>query len=479
MEKPSSRRYRAQMTITQQPVSGPMEKDRYGGMSPWALAYPLKSKDCPCPVCGGHSVLDAKVDCGGSPALILTVGCGKCGDISLDAEVLKDGDVRLTVSSSGEEYEPSFEAAEARKDIENSEGEARISAEFRLGEALRTTMREHQSLELGMKIIGEAKELAQGSEAMRAIALDETAIVAGYWSDRMDFSHALSVYNDVKSLADGWNGGSAYMFRINRSLAQFMSMDMDGALRSAEKTAAKLDRLASKNALPKDDRLIRAKAYEALGHILTLSGNIQKGAKTTKSAVEEAAKILTESGDGEELLWFVQLSLGYGIAAARDGAPEKGVKALADAVRIAEKYRDQYPDAYVDAALKQAMLASAFGTAPKENILKDLNEAVSFLEKPAEDGSFNPKLVLAYLYRGAVKSGDPDNPDAEDLEKAYSLLWSMMKDCSVPFDTFSHVSASYLVYLEGTDKGKAEEVRSELRKMGLFESVDQTYGLKN
>ncbi len=456
-----------------------MEKDRYGGMSPWALAYPLKSKDCPCPACGGHSVLDAKVDCSSDPALILTVRCGKCGDTSLDAEVLEDGDVRLTVSSSEEEYEPSFEAAEARKDMENSEGEARISAEFRLEEALRTTMREHQSLELGMKIIGEAKELAQESEAMRTVALDETAVVAGYWSEKMDFPQALSVYNDVKNLADGWNSCSAYMFRINRSLAQLMTMDMDGALRSAEKTVAKLDRLASKNALPKDDPLIRAKAYEALGHFYTLSGNIKKGAKTTKTAVEEAAKILTESGDEDELLWFVQLSLGYGIAAARNDAPEKGAKAMADAVRIAEKYRDQCPDAYVDAALKQAMLTSSFETAPKEDIVKNLNEAISFLEKPAEDGSFNPKLILAYLYRGAVKSGDPDNPDGEDLEKAYSLLWSMMKDCSVPFSTFSLVSTSYLVYLEGADKGKAEEVRSELKKMGLFESVDQTYGLQD
>lgn len=36
------------------------------------------------------------------------------------------------------------------------------------------------------------------------------------------------------------------------------------------------------------------------------------------------------------------------------------------------------------------------------------------------------------------------------------------------------MSNSYLVYLEGTDRTRADEVREELRDMGLFVSMGQS-----
>ncbi len=104
----------------------------------------------------------------------------------------------------------------------------------------------------------------------------------------------------------------------------------------------------------------------------------------------------------------------------------------------------------------------------------DMDEAISILGRPDEEGRYEPLLPIAYFYRSTTGSNSKDELDGEDLAKAYSILRDGVMTGKVPDGVFSTVSNSYLVYLEGTDRTRADEVREELRDMGLFVSMGQS-----
>ena len=103
-----------------------------------------------------------------------------------------------------------------------------------------------------------------------------------------------------------------------------------------------------------------------------------------------------------------------------------------------------------------------------------MDEAISILGRPDEEGRYEPLLPIAYFYRSTTGSNSKDELDGEDLAKAYSILRDGVMTGKVPDGVFSTVSNSYLVYLEGTDRTRADEVREELRDMGLFVSMGQS-----
>lgn len=153
---------------------------------------------------------------------------------------------------------------------------------------------------------------------------------------------------------------------------------------------------------------------------------------------------------------------------------KRSMEALKNAVKTAKKYSDRYPNAYAESLLERAMFVIDSDMAVPPYLRGDMDEAISILGRPDEEGRYEPLLPIAYFYRSTTGSNSKDELDGEDLAKAYSILRDGVMTGKVPDGVFSTVSNSYLVYLEGTDRTRADEVREELRDMGLFVSMGQS-----
>lgn len=447
------------------------EKNRYGGMNPWTLARSLRSNDCPCPGCGGRSVLETDVAEG---ALILKVVCARCGDSHLEAEVLPDGDVRLTVAGTDDVYEPSFKVLAASEEMRASEGAAKLLAQSKLASALAGSMRENQSTSEGMKVVREAAETAEESSDMLDLALRQASETAAVWIDRGDPDAAMDIYDEVLGLAEKGGTASAYALLLNRAFAQYSSGEAKEPLSAVRGIVEKLDRLKAEGRMPEGDPFIRARAYEALGVLLS-SKNDKKGAMNAlRKAVSETEALLEEGVSDEGIRWYNRCSREYAFACSDAGMGKRSMEALKNAVKTARRYRDRFPNAYAESLLERAMFIMNSDAAVPPYLREDMDEAIEILRKPDAEGRYEQILPLAYLYRSATGSHSRDDLDGEDLSQAYSVLRDWVLAGRVPDGVFSAVSNTYLVYLEGTDRVRADAVREELRGMGLFMSMGQT-----
>lgn len=448
--------------------------DRYGGMNLWTLARSLRSNDCPCPRCNGRSALETEVVRGTEERLRLEVVCEKCGRTSLDAEVLPSGDIRLTLTDTDDVYEPSFDVAAAQEDVRTSDGASRLLAQSRLAAALADSMRESQSMAEGIKVIRAAKKLADRSPEMCDLALRQASDTASVWMNKGNPDAAMDVYDEVKDLAENCETSAAYMIILNRSFAQYSSGEAKEPLKTVRDTVDRLDRLKAEGKLPAGDPFIRARAYEALGVLLS-SKNDKKGAMNAmKKAVAETEAVLDGEVSDESIRWYNRCSREYAFACSEADMKKRSMEALKNAVKTAKKYSDRYPNAYAESLLERAMFVIDSDMAVPPYLRGDMDEAISILGRPDEEGRYEPLLPIAYFYRSTTGSNSKDELDGEDLAKAYSILRDGVMTGKVPDGVFSTVSNSYLVYLEGTDRTRADEVREELRDMGLFVSMGQS-----
>ncbi len=446
-------------------------EDRYGGMNPWTLARSLRSNDCPCPVCGGRSVLETGVE---ENALVLKVVCGRCGETHLGAEVLPGGDVRLTVAGTGDVYEPSFRVLAASGEMRSSEGAAKLLAQSRLAAALAGSMRENQSTSEGMKVVREASKAAEESPEMLDLALRQASQTAAVWMDRGNPDAAMEIYEEVLTLAENGGTASAYALLLNRAFAQYSSGEAKEPLGTVRDIAEKLDRLKAEGRMPEGDPFIRARAYEALGVLLS-SKNDRKGAMNAlRKAVSETEAVLEGQVSDEAIRWYNRCSREYAFACSEAGMGKRSMEALKNAVKTARRHRDRFPNAYAESLLERAMFVMNSDAAIPPYLREDMDEAIGILGKPDAEGRCEPILPLAYFYRSATGSHSREDLDGEDLSRAYSVLRDGTLAGRVPDGVFSAVSNAYLVYLEGTDRVRADTVREELRGMGLFVSIGQT-----
>lgn len=446
-------------------------KDRYGGMNPWALARSLRSNDCPCPECGGRSVLETDV---AEDVLNLRVVCGKCGESHLEAEVLPGGDVRLSATGTGNVYEPSFKVLAATEEIRASDGATKLLAQSKLAAALANSMRENQSTSEGMKVVREAAKKAGESSEMLDLALRQASETAAVWMDRGNPDAAIEIYDEVLDLAEKGGTAAAYALLLNRAFAQYSSGETKEPLGAVRGMAEKLDRLKAEGRMPEGDPFIKARAYEALGVLLS-SKNDRKGAMNAlRKAVSKTEALLGEEVSDEAIRWYNRCSREYAFACSEADMGKRSMEALKNAVKTARRYRDRFPNAYAESLLERAMFIMSSDMAVPPYLREDMNEAIEILGKPDAEGRYEPILSLAYFYRSATGSHDRDDLDGEDLSLAYSVLRDGVLASRVPDGVFSAVSNAYLVYLEGTDRARADAVREELRGMGLFVSMGQT-----
>ena len=193
-----------------------------------------------------------------------------------------------------------------------------------------------------------------------------------------------------------------------------------------------------------------------------------------KKAVAETEAVLDGEVSDESIRWYNRCSREYAFACSEADMKKRSMEALKNAVKTAKKYSDRYPNAYAESLLERAMFVIDSDMAVPPYLRGDMDEAISILGRPDEEGRYEPLLPIAYFYRSTTGSNSKDELDGEDLAKAYSILRDGVMTGKVPDGVFSTVSNSYLVYLEGTDRTRADEVREELRDMGLFVSMGQS-----
>lgn len=439
---------------------------RYGGMNVWTLARSVRTEDAVCPSCGRPCGLSAEVvrreD--GEEDLSVHAVCPDCGETPVAVTVLQDGDVSMVLGD-GKAYEPSAAAADARRRAGSSEGEERLRALSDLADALAHTMRESESLSVGKKAIAEARAI--GTPSSTEFCLRQASATGSVWMDRGNPDAALEVYDSVKDLAGGNDSAAAFGLVLNRCFAQYSSGEAKEPLAAVRGVIDRLGRLKAANALPEGDPFLMARAYEALGVLLSSKRDRAGAMKALRKASDLAGAVADADPSDESLRWFNRCSREYAFACSEAGMGKRSPGVLKRAIKKCQEHRDLYPGAYAEALLERAMYISDSNSPVPPYLKDDMDEAIAILSKADPSGRYDPLLPVAYFYR-SITGKDRENLDGEDLGKAYSILRGGALSGSVPDSVFSAVSTSYLVYLEAHDPERADAVRGELRDMGLF-----------
>ena len=85
-----------------------MFEDPLRGRNPFAVARYVRSRNAPCPVCGGTASIEASVK---DDDVLAACKCPACGGSPLIVSVSDDGDIIF--SFNGADYQPTFEEKEA------------------------------------------------------------------------------------------------------------------------------------------------------------------------------------------------------------------------------------------------------------------------------------------------------------------------------------------------------------------------------
>lgn len=448
-----------------------MENDPYRGTNPWSLARYIRNPECPCPICGGPTRLTVDLVPGpdGDPVLSIFSRCSPCGkDTEMTAEVLEDMDIVVKVASTGEVHETDMESYGIRKDIEktctdDSEGKRKVlSLEGRLAGRLAETRRPAAAVSLGRKVIDGLVALEDYDGAM-----DQAMATAAVLSDKGDYEAALELYGSLKQYAEGNVSPSAIAFTLAHAFALFSSGDTKESTRLVRETVTATDRMKSNGTIPEKDRLVRSRAYEALGVLLSAKNDKAGSMKAMKKALEDSQDIVSKEPSEDGFKWVNRCAREYAFSAFQADMKKRSVEALKDSVKQCSRFKDTYPSAYCDALLQRAMYISDSGSDVPPYLRGDMDEVISMLDTGKDDGRFDPLLPLAYFYR-SMTGMDKEVLDGNDMGKAYELLFRGVSEGFVPDSTLIPIASQYVTYLSKNDKEKEESVRKELAALGLF-----------
>ena len=444
--------------------------DPYGSTNPWSLARYLRNSCTRCPVCRKPCMFSVSFD-SEEEVINMSSDCPGCGKNVLTPYVEDDGDITVTF---GEEvYEPDQRCFELLQETGGTSAEDADAERLRklseIASIMAETRRRGASVRLGTAIMQEYRSRigADGWEDAKDRCLAQCNSTANVMIASGRNGDALSMIEEYLPLTEGNDSGASFSFLLSRSFIQFSEGDAKAPTATVRGIITRLDRMKAENRLPTDDPLIRSRAYEALGVLLSAKNDRAGSMKAMRKAFEISVE--TVSGDVTEdgLTWTNRCSREYAFACFHADMKKRSLEALKDAVKLSARYKDRFPHAYAEALLERVMFISDSGADFPPYVRQDMDSAIDMLSKPGKDGRPGSLLPVAYFYR-SMTGVDKEKLDPADLETAYNLLRDGTERGDLPDGVFTSVVDTYVTYLDANDPDRAVQVRKELAEMGIM-----------
>lgn len=423
------------------------------------------SKPARCPECGGRCVLRIVRNPEGEVTRA-SAECEKCGSIPVLYKVLPTGDRRLVLAG-GEEYEPSEEVYQLKQKASSSEGKERLLALLDAAEFLRKDEREREAVSICLEAEEEALKQDPLSDEFRDLAVKAACVAGEIMNWDGDDRAAKQIFDEMLAHAEESSSPEAVRLRIDRAFCLYRPGEEGPATAALREMADEADKEGGLTF--RGSHLSAARIYGALNTLYMAKRDHDAAYRAERKAVKCAEALMAEepSEQGAELL--VHSLQMCAAAAYASGNKAKGKEYAKRMAKVGQSYKDTYRSAYIDSLLLTGMLAADSEEALIPDARKSTEEAISVLSVPDGNGFIDERLALAYFYHSMKEDSDELDPD--DMDRAYKVLRDNAYSGRIARDVFSQVGNSYLVYLQGRDPKKADEVRAEMRAMGLFRSL--------
>ena len=431
-----------------------MFDDPLRGRNPFAVARYVRSRNAPCPVCGGPASIEASVK---DDEVIAKCPCAKCGDSPLVVSVSDDGDIVLTFN--GAEYQPTFEEREAAL-CDDSDVRSAAEKFTSAARACSPAGRPAKAVSL-LKQVADMFRSEIGSEGWEDAAdgcLKAVIEAAQILSENGNPSEAITLmegYSDVTP-----DSPTGIDFKVASAISHLRAGDPRDSVRE-------LRSLLEGNTLDPmvdSDPYVRIHVNEALGTILVSKPDPKGAMRCYDSAIREVSKLPLDSD--EPLRVLCRITGEYADAAVNAQMDKKATEAIKNMIKVCKASKDTFPMAYAEALLQRARYLNNVD-AIDPGLRDSMNEAIAILEAPDEGGLYDRLLPLAYYYRSA-SSGRKDVLDIEDLAKAYEILRDGLVSGTLPDGVMQSVSETYVQYLDLFDRERSVQVRGELANLGFF-----------
>ena len=431
-----------------------MFADPLRGRNPYAVARLVRSRNAPCPKCGGKAMLSGSVK---GDEVFGTCSCPGCGDSSISVSVGADGDILMEYD--GKDYLPTFEEKEAscvdssdlRKASSLSAEAARVCA--RTGRPSKAVALLKSNADAFRGHVGQEGWDDAPSECIKAVIE-----AAEMLTEQGDPSEAISYMDGFRGIADSLASPVRVDYMVTSAVAHLHAGDPKDSVRELRSL---LEGGISQEMLSADP-YVRIRVNEALGTILLSKPDPRAAMKCYDSAIREVSKIGT---DDTSLRTLCRLSGEYAEAAVNAQLDKKATEAIKNMVRTCRASAGSFPGAYAESLLQRARYLNSIDAV--DPALRDsMNEAISILREPDGSGMYDRLLPLAYYYRSA-SSGKKDALDIEDLALAYGILRDGLVTGNLPDGVMQAVSETYVQYLDLFDRERSKAVRSELAGLGF------------
>ena len=431
-----------------------MFSDPLRGRNPYAVARLVRSRNAPCPKCGGKASLTASVK---DDEVLGVCSCPSCGDSPVTVTVAEDGDILFGYG--GEDYLPTFEEKEAASadpsDVRNSailnSKAARLCA--RAGRPSKAVSLLKSNADSFRAHIGEDGWEDAPTECIKAVIE-----AAEMLTEQGDPSEAISYMDGFRGISDSLGSSVGVDFTITSAVAHLHAGDPKDSvreLRSLLEGGISQDMLSS-------DPYVRIRVNEALGTILVSKPDPRAAMKCYDSAIREVSKM---KADDTSLRTLCRLSGEYAEAAVNAQMEKKATEAIKNMVRTCKASAGTFPGAYAESLLQRARYLNSVD-AVDPGLRDSMDEAISILREPDGSGMYDRLLPLAYYYRSA-SSGKKDALDIEDLALAYEILRDGLVSGDLPDGVMQAVAETYVQYLDLFNRERSKTVRSELAGLGF------------
>lgn len=445
----------------------------------------FEGQQAPCPKCGQMSPIepapsqDFTDDTGAVVPVDVIITCPQCGKFTVKTRILPDGDTGATVRETGEEYEPSPVVRECRARLamvaqskEYKTEEARVldelDAKALIAAVYDSTGRPAAAERMSAEITDDYRKLAAGhwTPATRDRCLKQAGTTATFKLQRGDIQGALKIYDDISPLATGLNTVAATAFAVSRGFLTSLAGKRDAAVPMLREALARAEELTAAGR-PAEDPYLLAVACNSLGLALQDTGDFAGALEQLARAKEERLALLdAEEVTAERLRDYVDCARSVAECQIDLGQEKDAMDTLNQAILTAGKYPD-LQEVYAAALMGRAKYIQ-MGVRQLPGFFRaDMNAVIAILDRPRADGSYDPLLPLAYLYRSWTCTEDSAST-LNDLGKAYDILYEeLATGAKQPDSTFIMVTHNYLSLLNQCDKARAASVKAELRQIGI------------
>ncbi len=445
-----------------------------------AILQEFARQKAPCPKCGQMSAIRPVPNSNPGEAVPVDViiTCPTCGQFTVRTRIAADGDTGATVVETGQNYEPSPDVREAEKRI----AEAKKSAAYKTEEERELDILDAQALiaavygatgrpiaaeKLSADITDRYRKLAAGNwtPAARDRCLMQAGNTATFKLSRGDAVGALKIYDDTAPLAAGLETPAAVSFAVSRGFLTALAGKRENAVPLMDKAVAQAQKVCAAGQ-PQEDPYLLAVAYNTYGMVLTDVGDFKGALVQLQKAVAERERLLdTAEVTADRMRDYVDCCRTLAEANLSLGQEKETMKALNKAIMKAGEH-PEFPAAYAAALMGRAKYIQMGVSRLPPFFRDDMTAVIRILSTPLPDGTYDQLLPLAYLYRSWTCTEDP-NATANDLGKAYDILYARVAEGVRPDGTFVMVTHNYLSLLNRVDKDRAAQVRAELRQIGI------------